>query len=82
MVRIVRDEPKRRSNWDKHGLDFAGLTPDFFDGARIVLAKGGRLAAIGPFGPVTMAVVFAPLAREAVSVISMRRANRKERRLS
>ena len=79
---ILWDEPKRLANIEKHGFDFAELTEDFFAAAAIVPAKGERLMAIGEFnGAVVVAVVFRVLGEEAVSVVSMRRADRQERRL-
>lgn len=81
-MRIVWDEPKRIENMGNHeGLDFADLTPDFFFGATVTSAKRNRYMAVGPFRDTILSVVFAPLDTEAVSVISMRRASRKERRL-
>lgn len=79
MLKIVWDEPKRLSNLERRGLDFAALDVEFFEGARIYTAKHDRLLAIGGFGGFTIAVVFRPLGSEALSVISMRRANRNER---
>ncbi|WP_371346095.1 BrnT family toxin [Ancylobacter sp. IITR112] len=79
---ITWDEPKRLANIDKHGFDFAALSLEFFAAAVIVPAKDGRQLAIGEHnGAVIIAVVFAPLGTEALSVISMRRADRKERSL-
>jgi hypothetical protein len=77
-MRILWDEPKRLANLDKHGLDFAALTEDFFSWAVIRAAKGERYLAIGVLGTSPVAVVFRPLGAEALSVISMRPANRKE----
>ena len=74
------DEPRRQSNLAKHGFDFAGLNEEFFLAARIVDAKQHRLMAIGEFnGELIIAVVFAPLGTEAISVVSMRRASGRER---
>lgn len=78
-MRIVWDEPKRVANLDKHGLDFADLDLDFFLGARVVAARVGRYKAIGRIGPNPVAIIFAPLGAEALSIISMRRANARER---
>ena len=80
---IVYDEPKRRSNLVKHnGMDFAWLTAAFFEAAAIFPARTGRSLAIGELnGQVIVAVVFKPLGSEALSVISMRPASRKERSL-
>ncbi|PYE33482.1 hypothetical protein C8J35_104240 [Rhizobium sp. PP-F2F-G38] len=79
-MKITYDEPKRLSNISKHGFDFADLTIAFFETARIESAKDGRFLAIGDFnGALVVAVVFRALGSEALSVISMRRANRTER---
>lgn len=79
-MKITWDEPKRLSNIAKHGLDFADLDEEFFLAASIVQAKERRLMAIGELhGELIIAVVFAPLGAEAISVISMRRAGKKER---
>lgn len=80
-MKIVWDEPKRQVTLAGRGLDFADLTPEFFEGAVIVAAKKGRWMAIGRLNGLALAVVFTPLGREAVSVISMRPASRKERNL-
>lgn len=78
---IVWDEPKRLTNLAKHGLDFADLDEAFFLAAVAVPAKNGRHMAIGRLADGTVAVVFALLGTEGVSVISMRPASRKERNL-
>jgi uncharacterized protein len=79
-VIITWDESKRVANIDKHGLDFAGLTLAFFLSATIYPSKKGRRVAIGRFeGLVVIAVIFAPLGTQAISVISMRPASRRER---
>jgi uncharacterized DUF497 family protein len=80
-MRIVWDEPKRLSNIDKHGLDFADIAGEFFLDALVVPAKDGRFVAIGKLNDEAVAVVFARRGREAVSVISTRSASRKERML-
>lgn len=78
-LRIVWDEPKRVTNLENRGLDFAKLDIEFFATATVLPAKAGRLKAIGEFKETVLAVVFKPLGSEAISVISMRRASRKER---
>lgn len=79
---IVWDEPKRQQNIAKHGLDFASLTVEFFEAAHVEAAKQDRFLAIGELeGTAVVAVVFRPLGSEALSVISMRRASKKERSL-
>lgn len=81
-MKIVWDEPKRENNLTKHGLDFAALTVEFFEGSTVYPAKDDRFTAIGELnGEIIIAVVFRPPGAEAVSVISMRPARRKERGL-
>ncbi len=80
-MRIVWDEPKRLANMARHGLDFADLDEAFFAGSVIVPAKFGRLIAVGRHHDGTILVVFVALGTEGVSVVSMRPAGRKERRL-
>lgn len=79
---IVWDEPKRQQNLAKHGLDFAELDERFFLEAIIRPSKLGRAIAIGELNDrLVVAVVHTPLGREAVSIISMRPASRRERSL-
>ncbi len=81
-MKIVWDEPKRLANIAKHdGLDFADLDEGFFERSMIVPAKGNRLIAVGRVADSVVVVVFVALGSEGVSVISMRHANRRERRL-
>jgi hypothetical protein len=80
-MRIVWDEPKRLANLAKHGMDFVKLEEEFFERATVVPASDDRFIAIGRHLSSTIVVVFAPLGREAISVISMRRASRRERSL-
>ncbi len=79
-MKIVWDENKRRSNLAKHGLDFADLTLEFFAAAELGRVKHGRLVAVGELdGRTVIAVIFRPLGAEAISVISMRPASKRER---
>lgn len=80
-MRIVWDEPKQQANIIKHGLDFADLTMAFFESAVVRPARSSRFKAFGRFEDGTIAVVFAALGTEAISVISMRRASAAERML-
>ena len=80
-MRIVWDEPKRLANLATHEMDFADLDEAFFETAAIVPVKFDRLAAVGRHREAVILVVFATLGAEAFSVISMRPASRKERRL-
>lgn len=76
---ILWDEPKRISNLRKHRLDFADLDREFLEQARMAEVRNGRYALIGRYRGITVVVVLKPLGSEAVSIISMRRANKKER---
>jgi len=82
-VKIVWDEPKRLANIAKHnGLDFVELDEGFFERSMIVPGKGNRLVAVGQLNHrIAVVVVFTPLGSEGVSVVSMRHANRRERKL-
>ncbi|TGR70304.1 hypothetical protein EN866_40325, partial [Mesorhizobium sp. M2D.F.Ca.ET.223.01.1.1] len=79
--KIVWDEPKRLANIDKHGLDFAALDDEFFLASTIRAAEAGRFMAIGRIVSGVVAVVFARLGSEGISIVSMRPANQTERRL-
>ena len=81
MLIVTFDPPKRAINLRVHGLDFAMIEPAFFEDAVVVPAKKGRLLALGRIEGKPYAVVFQPLGTEAVSVISLRIASIKERRL-
>ncbi len=81
-MRIFWDEPKRRTNLAKNGIDFAKIDQEFFLEAVILPAKLGRYIAVGDLqGTIIVAVVFKPLGSEALSLISARPASRKERNL-
>ena len=79
-MQILWDEPKRLANFDKHGFDFAGLDLEFFRTATIRRVRSERMQAIGSFGDQVIVVIFARYGREAVSIISMRRAKHFERK--
>lgn len=79
-MKIVWDETKRQTNLAKHGMDFADLSLEFFLSAHVDASKQGRFVAVGELnGQIVVAVVFRPLGSEAISVISMRRASKRER---
>ena len=80
-MRIVWDEPKRVANIANHDMDFADLDETFFENAVITSVKFNRLAAVGRHHDGIILVIFVKLGTEAFSVISMRPASRKERRL-
>lgn len=75
--------PKRLANLDKHGLDFADLDETFFETALVIPSQNNskRWIAVGASIRGVIVVVFAPLGREGVSIISMRPASRSERKL-
>jgi len=62
-------------------MDFADLTYEFFLSSVNIPAKDGRFKAIGQLDDGVVVVIYATLGSEALSVISMRRANRKERNM-
>jgi len=80
-MKIVWDEPKRLANLVRHGMDFADLDETFFDHSVIVPAKSGRLIAVSRHRDGIILVVFVALGTEGLSIVSMRPASRKERRL-
>ena len=80
-MRIVWDEPKRLTNLHKRRLDFASLPLEFFADAMVVPTRLGRFKAVWWFDGEPTTVIFKPLGTEALSVISMRYASRKERKL-
>ena len=80
-MQIVWDEPKRLANLVKHGMDFADLDETFFANAFIAEVKKNRWRALGVNLKGIIAVVFAKYGKEGISVISMRPASAKERKL-
>ncbi len=80
-MEIVWDEPKRRANIDKHGLDFADLDEAFFEDALFLPSKERRFRGISTNSRGVICVVFAKLGSEGVSIISMRPASQRERSL-
>ncbi|MGN6466469.1 MAG: BrnT family toxin [Rhizobiaceae bacterium] len=80
-MKIVWDPPKQRWTLDNRGLDFNDLTVEFFESAVVTGARQGRFKATGVCRSAIVTVIFRPLGSEAISVISMRRANRRERNL-
>lgn len=83
-MKIIWDEPKRLANIEKHGFDFADI--DGFDWNSAIIEKSvngpgsARFKAVGYFRDGTMAVIFAAVGSEAMSIISFRRASSKERK--
>ncbi len=80
-MKFTWDENKRFANLEKHGMDFAAIDDAFFEDAIILTAKFGRLQAIGVLSgtAVVANAIFLPLGKEGISIISLRRASRKER---
>jgi hypothetical protein len=77
--RVGRTEAIGQSckSWD----GFCGFGESFFEGSVIVPAKLGRQIAVGRHRSGVILVVFVALGTEGLSVVSMRPASRKERRL-
>ena len=80
-LRITWDEVKRRANLEKHKLDLADVTPAIFDAGLVQVGRNGRFKAIGLVNERPVAMIFKPLGSEAISVISLRPASKKERQL-
>jgi uncharacterized protein len=80
-MRIVWDERKRLANIVKHEMDFADLTAEFFEAAVVQPAKAGRSIAVGWFAGIGTVVVHVRYGNEAISIVSMRRASARERRV-
>ena len=80
-MKIVWDEPKRLANLVRHGMDFADLDETFFERSVIVSAKLDRQIVVGRHRSGIILVVFVALGTEGLSIVSMRPASRKERRL-
>ena len=84
-MKIVWDEPKRRANIDAHGFDLADAESFDWDTAMVSGHLGKdrrpRFRAIGWLGDELVTLVFSPLGTEAIAVISLRPASRRERNL-
>ena len=85
-MKIVWDEPKRRTNLATHGLDLADAESFDWDTALVEPGHASetgrpRFRAIGLLNDNLVTLIFSPLGTEAVSVISLRPASRAERRL-
>jgi uncharacterized DUF497 family protein len=80
-MKIVWDEPKRLVNLEKHGLDFEHVVDFQWETAVMERGHSNRIKAIGYFKDGTAVVVFATLGIEAMSIISFRPANAKEKGL-
>lgn len=75
------DEHKRVRNLVKHGYDFADVANFRWEEAVVTVSTNRRFKAGGYYKDGTAVVVFATLGTEAVSVISFRPANAKERKV-
>ena len=62
-------------------MDFADLNDQFFDTALVLQAARNRYRAIGVNIRGVISVIFAICGNEAVSIVSMRPASKKEREL-
>lgn len=85
-MQIVWDEPKRLSNLEKHGLDFAEFEAEFSWDAFITVparpsaaTRRERAQLVGRMKGRMVTAVISPLGSEAFAVISLRPANALER---
>ena len=79
-MKIVWDELKQLEDMRKHGFDFAALDLRFFEQSAIIPATSNRSKALGVISDRILVVIFFKLGREGISVISMRPADRNERK--
>lgn len=80
-MKIVWDEPKRLANLTKHGFDFADVVHFEWETALITATYSARFKAVGYYADGTAVVIYAELGTEAISIVSFRPANTRERRL-
>jgi uncharacterized DUF497 family protein len=80
-MEFVWDEPKRIANLAKHGFDFSDAENFDWRSAVVRPAKANRHAAIGFLRLEMVSVIFRPLGREAIAIISMRPVSKAERKL-
>ncbi|KNY24155.1 BrnT family toxin [Methylobacterium sp. ARG-1] len=86
-MRVVWDVPRRASDRAKHGMDFADARDRFpFEDSVVVPFHPGPdgrpfFVAIGLLDGCLVATVIAPLGTEALSLVSLRPASRRERRI-
>lgn len=84
---VVGDDRKRETNLRRHSLDFRDARERFvFETAMMVPSHAGRgerarFVAVGPRDGRLAAAVISPLGTEAISLINLRPASRKGRRL-
>lgn len=85
-MRLTWDEPKRQANLAKHRLDFADLDSAFdweaalFQPARPSRTGRRRFKVLGTLDGRLVSIIVSPLGLEALSVVSLRRADTDERR--
>jgi uncharacterized DUF497 family protein len=82
---VTWDDYKQRLNLKSHHLDFADHEDFDWENAVILPAKPGkrgepRFRAVGLWRDHLITIVFSPLGSEAISLVSMRRSSRSERR--
>src|SRR3954453_582575 len=77
-MKIVWDKQKRLPKIEDHHLDFADLDESFFEDALVLPSYKGRRRGIGKHADDLIAVIFATLGTEAVSIISMRPASKRK----
>jgi uncharacterized DUF497 family protein len=78
---IVWDEIKRQQNLIKHGLDFTAVQRFDWVTAIVHPARFDRMLALGYIDAQLVSVVFAMRGTQGISIISLRPASQKERRL-
>lgn len=79
-MKTIWDYRKNELNKAKHGFDFSYVKQFDWSQALIITARAPRLMAIGELDGTIVTLIFSRLGEEALSVISLRRASRKERK--
>lgn len=85
-MRIVWDEAKRQETLRRRRLDFADLEDGFAWGDMLVTSTypgtegRARYIAVAPMNATLITIIFSPLGNEAIAIISMRSASRRERK--
>ena len=72
-----------KMTWDgaEASRDFADVTVAIFDAGLVQAASNNRYRVIGIIDSRAMAMIFKPLGSEAISILSLRPASRRERSL-
>jgi uncharacterized DUF497 family protein len=84
-MHVTWDDHKQRLNLKEHALDFADHEDFDWETAIVLPGKPGkrgepRYRAVGLWRDHLLTIVFSPLGREAISLVSMRPSSKSERK--